>query len=42
LRIYSPTEAYFNGSWTPPQFVPAKWVESLIAFSFLIVSKYYL
>ena len=24
LRIYSPTEAYFNGSWTPPQFVPAK------------------
>ena len=24
LRIYSPTEAYFNGSWTPPQFVPAQ------------------
>jgi hypothetical protein len=24
LRIYSPTEAYFNGSWTPPQFEPAK------------------
>ena len=24
LRIYSPTEAYFNGSWTLPQFVPAK------------------
>ena len=24
LRIYSPTETYFNGSWTLPQFVPAK------------------
>ena len=24
LRIYSPTEAYFDGSWTPPQFEPAK------------------
>ena len=24
VRIYSPTEAYFNGSWTPPQFEPAK------------------
>lgn len=23
VRIYSPTEAYFNGSWTPPQFEPA-------------------
>jgi len=23
LRIYSPSEAYFNGSWTPPQFQPA-------------------
>ena len=23
VRIYSPTEAYFNGSWTPPQFQPA-------------------
>lgn len=24
VRIYSPTEAYFNGSWTPPEFEPAK------------------
>lgn len=24
LRIYSPTESYFNGSWTPPQFVPVQ------------------
>jgi len=24
LRVYSPTEAYFDGSWTPPQFEPAK------------------
>ncbi len=24
VRIYSPTEAYFNGSWTPPQFEPAQ------------------
>lgn len=24
IRIYSPTEAYFNGSWTPPQFEPAR------------------
>lgn len=24
LRIYSPTEAYFDGSWTPPQLEPAK------------------
>ena len=24
LRIYSPTEAYFNGSWIPPQFQPAQ------------------
>jgi len=24
LRIYAPTEAYFNGSWTPPQFELAK------------------
>ena len=23
VRIYSPTKAYFNGSWTPPQFQPA-------------------
>lgn len=22
VRIYSPTEAYFNGSWNPPQFQP--------------------
>ena len=24
VRIYSPTEAYFNGSWTPPQFESAQ------------------
>lgn len=24
VRIYSPTEDYFNGSWTPPQFEPVK------------------
>ena len=24
IRIYSPTDAYFNGSWTPPQFKPAQ------------------
>ena len=24
IRIYSPTEAYFDGSWTSPQFEPAK------------------
>ena len=24
IRIYSPTDAYFNGSWTPPQFQPAQ------------------
>ena len=24
VRIYSPTEEYFNGSWTPPQFQPVK------------------
>ncbi|WP_115120662.1 DUF1254 domain-containing protein [Synechococcus sp. UW105] len=24
VRIYSPTEAYFNGSWIPPQFQPAQ------------------
>ena len=24
IRIYSPTKAYFDGSWTPPQFQPAK------------------
>ena len=24
VRIYSPTDAYFNGTWTAPQFEPAK------------------
>ena len=24
VRIYSPTQTYFNGSWTPPQFQPAQ------------------
>ena len=24
IRIYSPTKAYFDGSWTPPQFKPAQ------------------
>lgn len=24
VRIYSPTEAYFNGTWTPPEFQPAQ------------------
>ena len=24
IRIYSPTKAYFDGSWTPPQFQPVK------------------
>lgn len=24
VRIYSPTKSYFDGSWTPPQFQPAK------------------
>ena len=24
VRIYSPTQAYFNGSWTPPQFQSAQ------------------
>ena len=24
IRIYSPTKAYFDGSWTPPQFQPAR------------------
>ena len=24
VRIYSPTENYFNGTWTPPQFQPAQ------------------
>ena len=24
IRIYSPTEDYFNDSWTPPQFQPAQ------------------
>ena len=24
IRIYSPTKAYFDGSWTSPQFQPVK------------------